>query len=174
MAGQIETETQKNLPETSPHALHHIYSSLHEKKLLVVETEQTSHRIDEEAHGLQKMNVTCSESAFFLNNQQVSLKKFMDRHTFDFLVVNPYAHILPEIQKIIDAKKRVILITSSQSVDETCIAAIQKWQEAGIPTVTKDDLDQLPQMLMQTMDAMMTNKPLSIGSAAEAGSTLPV
>ena len=152
---QAEVAHATNFHNTEVHTLHHIYPSLQGKKLFVVETDLTGRLIDEEARGLQKMRVTHEESEFIIDHKKVPLETFVDKNYADFLVINPYTEILPDIKKIIDAKKRVILITSSQSVDEPCNVAIQGWRDAGVPTVSKDNLSLFPQMLMQTINTML-------------------
>ena len=98
---QVEEERAAHLHNTEEHTLHHIYPSLQGKKLLVIETAVTSHLIDEEARGLQKMRVMCEESQFIIDHKKVPLKTFIEKNYADFLVINPYTKILPDIKKII-------------------------------------------------------------------------
>lgn len=146
------------MKEQEPLLPHHIYPSLQNKRLLIIETYYTGRQILEEAKSMQNMKAVLEPSKPRFYGQLVSLETYMKEKNFLFLVVHPYDQIIPDIDEVIAHGSHVALIHDDQSVNERCIEAIEVWKQRGVPVVLQHPLSDLPERVMSVLATMINQE----------------
>jgi len=146
------------MKEQEPLLPHHIYPSLQNKRLLIIETYYTGRQILEEAKSMQNMKAVLEPSKPRLHGQCVSLATYMQEKNLQLLVIHPYDQIIPDIDEVITKGHTVALIHNDQSVNQRAIQQIEAWKQQGVPVVLQHPLSDLPERVMSVLATMINQE----------------
>jgi hypothetical protein len=140
--------------EAEPH-LQHLYPSLQDKRVLIIESPLVADQIANVAKGMQNMQAQIGTTLPHNKGVEYPLPEYMGNHAIDFLVIHPHLGSLKQIDAVIKAGYGVVIINNRDTVSKTIVNKVKKWRKQGVPIIDKETIDfhplELPEGIMKLL-----------------------